>query len=134
MMLMIRWRNSVSLTTMSGTRGRLTQAAIGERVGALVAWVSRVPLDPQPGHLMARGGSLEPLPKVGVFHWLLIRGPPAIALPFRQPRGDSAAQVDTIGMQPHRCRPAQALERLNRGHQLHAVVSRTRLAAADLLG
>src|SRR5215470_17832952 len=114
MMFMIRWRNSASRASTSGTLGRLAQAAIGERVRALVAWVSGVPLDPQPCHLVAPGSSFEPLPKVGVLHRLFIGRPPAIALPFRQPRGDSAAQVDAVGMQPDRGRPIQALKRLNR--------------------
>src|SRR5215469_6777526 len=125
MMFMIRWRNSVSRASTSGALGRLAHAAIGKRVGALVPWVSSVPLDPQPGHVMAFDSGLEPLPKVSVFHRLVTRGPPAIALPFRQPRGDSAAQVDTVGMEPDRCRPLQALKRLNRGHQLHPVVGGT---------
>ena len=76
---------------------------------------------------------IKALPKVDILDRLFVRGAQAIALPIADPGHDAVAQILTVGVQID---PAWFLERFkrrNRGHQLHAVVGRIRLAAFKLL-
>src|SRR5579859_4964310 len=59
--------------------GRVDRGAslVGERVRALVAFVSRVALHPHPLDLVAAHDLVEPLPEVGVLHRILRRRAPA---------------------------------------------------------
>src|SRR5215469_17471146 len=57
---------------------RLGHAAVGQRVGALVARVSGVALDPEPLHVMPRGRRVQAPPQLLVLHRLLAGGPPVV--------------------------------------------------------
>src|SRR5712691_6289020 len=59
----------------------LQQAAVGEGVGAFVAGVSGVALDPEPLDLMSFDRGLQSLPQIGVLDRLLGGGHPAGAFP-----------------------------------------------------
>src|SRR3984957_5669572 len=65
----------------------------GQLVGALVARVAGVTLDPVPGDLVRCHRGDEALPQVDVLDRLLGGGPPAVALPSGQPLGDPVEHV-----------------------------------------
>ena len=108
-------------------------ALAGEFVGALVHCVAGVAVDPAPVDRVARRAGVEPAPQVFVLDRLLVGGAPAVALPAVNPLRHAAAQILRVGVQLDRARAGQRLQRHDRRHDLHAVVGRQRLAAAQRL-
>jgi hypothetical protein len=102
-------------------------AAIGESVGAFIAAVSGVPLDPAPLNAVFAGEFIEALPEVGVLHRLLVGGTPAVALPVVNPFADAFLQVLRIGVKTHAGWPLEGLQGTNRGGHFHTVVGGVRL-------
>src|SRR6202044_1063004 len=94
--------------------------------------VAGVALDPVPGDLVRRHRRDEALPQVNVLDRLLGGGLPPVALPARQPLGDPVEHVLAVGVELHRYRPAERLERRDRGEQLHPVVRGRPVAAMPL--
>src|SRR5690606_17289163 len=74
------------------------------------------------------------LPQVVVLHRLLVGGQPAALLPAVDPLVDALPDVLAVGVQLDLAGLGQRLQRLDRGHQLHAAVGGVELPAADLLG
>src|SRR5690348_531929 len=112
----------------------LAESARGEAIGSFVLRVAVVALDPVPFDLVPADRQVQRLPEVGVLDRLLRRGQPAVALPAEDPLGDAVAYVHAVGVQADRHRPGQALQRLDRGGQLHPVVrGQAGVAAAQLL-
>src|SRR6185369_2408029 len=81
-----------------------------------------VTFHPVPAHLMGPKRGVEPLPQIDVFHWALVGGAPAVALPVVDPTHDAIAQVLAVGVDVDRTRPLERLQRRDRRHQLHAIV------------
>src|ERR1700722_3865644 len=105
----------------------------GQLVGALVARVAGVTLDPVPADLVRCHRGDEALPQVDVLDRLLGRGLPAVALPSGQPPGDPVEHVLAVGVELDRDRSAERLEGGDRGQQLHSVVRGRPIAAVQLL-
>src|SRR5690242_13810466 len=82
---------------------------------------------------MARDFLIERLPEVLVDHRLFRRRHPALSLPAVNPGGDAVLEVFGIGHDFHFATLFERAQALDRGHQLHAVVRRVRLAAPKLL-
>src|SRR6476469_9099725 len=116
-----------------GDARRFLDAAPRQRVGALVAGIARVPLHPHPIDVVRAYRFGQPAPQVVVLDRLLGRGLPAVALPALDPLGDPVEQVLAVGVQDHRGRPLQRLQRLDGRRQLHPVVRGQRLGAVHLL-
>src|SRR5215475_1575050 len=112
---------------------RFLDAAPRQRVGALVTGIARVPLHPHPADVVRTHRLDQPAPQVVVLDRLLGRGLPAVALPVRDPLGDPVEQVLAVGVQDHRGRPLQRLQRLDGRRQLHPVVRGQRLGTVHLL-
>ena len=75
------------------------------------------------------------LPEVDVLHGLLVGGPPAVALPAREPLGHARAHVLRVGGAGRPPRDASSVaQSLDRAAKLHAVVRRLRLVARELAG
>src|SRR5260370_38896468 len=75
----------------------LGHAAVGERVGALVARVPGVTPDPAPVHVVTFYRGLEPLPEVCVLDRLLGRRLPPVALPTVKRPATAVPQVHAVG-------------------------------------
>ena len=56
-----------------------------------------MPFDPAPFDFMGRGGRVELLPQVAVFHRLLLRCLPAVTFPASQPTRDPLSDVLRVG-------------------------------------
>ena len=61
------------------------------------------------------------------------RGAPALGFPARQPLGHALEHVLAVHVQRHRAGPLERLQRLDHGHQFHAVVGGEALAAEQFL-
>src|SRR3990167_9972004 len=70
----------------------------------------------------------QSLPQIGVRDRLFRRGLPAVFLPAEYPFGDAVANIYAVGGQLDVAAALQRGERLDRGHQFHAVVRRIGLA------
>src|SRR5262245_33125074 len=92
-----------------------------------------VPAQPVPLDLVGHARRIEPLPQVGIRHRRLGRRLPAPLLPGDDPLADALLDVFGVGVEIDAGGMLQGFERGDGGHQLHAVVGRQRLAAADLL-
>ena len=105
-----------------GRRPSMAERA-SESAFSLPSW-PEWPLTPHPLDLMGRCGPLQPPPQVHVLHRLAVRGLPVPALPRRNPLRDPVLQVRRVGAEPDPARPAQRLQRFDRGGELHPVVRR----------
>src|SRR3954469_7833949 len=101
-------------------------------VDPVILGMPAMAFDPAPFDPVALGGRDQLLPQLRILDRLLVRRAPAIALPVVNPARDPIADILAVGMKLDAARPFQGLERLDRRHQLHAVVGRERLAARDL--
>src|SRR5579859_2998048 len=110
----------------------LGAALAGELVGALIAGVTGVTLDPFPVNVVAVHRLGEPAPQVGVLHWLLRRGQPPVALPALDPLRDPAEHVGAVRVQGDRDRALEGLQRHDGRHQFHPVIRGGWLAAMHL--
>jgi tetratricopeptide (TPR) repeat protein len=108
-------------------------AAIGERVGALIADVARVALHPVPANPMLRREHVQLAPQLGILHRLPIARAPAVALPGVNPALDAVLDVLRIGVELDVALAAQRFERANDRGELHPVVRGIGLAAEQLL-
>src|SRR5688572_25009669 len=84
---------SVSRTTCrsligagSLAREQFVDGFVGELVGALVARIAAVPLDPAQLEMVALARGVEPLPELLVLHRLPVGRLPAALAPLRQPQ------------------------------------------------
>src|SRR5258706_3901504 len=104
-----------------------------QRVGALVLGVAGMAFYPAPVHAVIRQGFLQALPEIHVLHRFLVGGLPTAALPLREPGRDAELEILAVGVDVHLDAFLERLQRLDRGHHLHAGVGGEWLAAADLL-
>src|SRR6266567_1005815 len=102
-------------------------------IGALVERVANMTPEPMPSHLMAAAKRIQLLPEIGIFHRLLFRGAPAIALPRLYPFGDPVAEILAVGMQVGKARTLERLKGGDGGIEFHAVVRGVGFAALQLL-
>ena len=110
---------------------RFGYALISQLIGDLVFSVSTVPFDPVPLNTVFTAELIEQLPKVLVFHRLLIGSTPLIEFPARHPFGDAFAHVLRVGSQYHFARVFQRSQRLDRSGEFHAVISGFRFASTQ---
>jgi len=103
----------------------------GERVDAVVLRVPAVAFDPLPFDAVRLTCLDQFLPELGVLHRLFVRGSPAIPLPIVDPARNAVADILAVGMEFDPARTIQRFEAANRREQLHPVVGRERLAAAQ---
>src|SRR5690606_25046871 len=97
-------------------------AAVGEKIGALVARMAGMAAHPLPVDLVALYLLVERLPQIGVLHRLSRSGFPAALLPVRQPFLDAAHDIFGIGHQAHLAWTLEFGQCADGGGQLHAVV------------
>jgi hypothetical protein len=88
---------------------------------------------PTPHHIVARRGFVESAPQLAILHRLLVGRLPAVLFPARQPLGETVHDIAGIGVEHDGAGLLQRFQRLDGGHQLHAVVGGHALAAEDLL-
>src|SRR5690606_28206956 len=105
----------------------------GELVRPLVLGVAGMALDPVPRHLVAAARLVQRLPQLGVLDRLPRGRLPAVPLPALDPARDAVLDVAGIGVEIDGARLLQRVQRLDRRHQLHAVVGGVGLAARQLL-
>src|SRR5690606_10985773 len=111
----------------------LIYAPVGQGVGALVPFVARMTLDPAPADVVAGAGGVQAPPQVLVLDRLPVGRLPAARLPAVDPLVDALHDVFAVGVQLDLAGAGQGLQRLDGGHQLHAVVGGQRLAAPQFL-
>jgi hypothetical protein len=83
---------------MGVTAGEMLGAAIGERVGALVAHVAVVTLHPVPLHVVLGGDHVELPPQLGVLDGFPVSGFPAVPLPSVDPGFYPVLHVLRVGV------------------------------------
>src|SRR5438067_12031467 len=81
--------SSTSAIDAGGGSGRLLAAAVGERVGALVARIARMAAHPAPLDVMQIAQRVQPPPELGILHRLLVGCLPAALLPAVDPLRDA---------------------------------------------
>jgi hypothetical protein len=81
-----------------------------------------MPLDPLPVNLVLVRRFVKALPQVLIFYRLLVRRFPATPLPIIKPFRNAFFHILRIGGERDLARAFQRLERLDRGHELHAVI------------
>src|SRR5512139_3052164 len=91
-----------------------------------------VPLHPVPIDSMGRRDIEQRLPKFGILHWFLVRSPPPIAPPAMDPLGDPVPDIIAVRPKLDVARLLQGTERFDCSRQLHAIVGRQLVAAANL--
>src|SRR5437867_8401660 len=107
-------------------------AAVGELVGAVIAWCIGVPTNPVPLDVVFLRESVQFLPQVGILHRLALSGLPAIFFPDVDPSLDAVSHVLRVGIDVDRTAALEALERTDHGGKFHAVIGGVRLATEDL--
>src|SRR5687768_15012002 len=83
---------------------------VGQAVCALVLRVARVSPYPVPFYVVLRRELVQAAPQVLVFHWLLVGGAPAAALPVEDPDGDALHHIERVGVELDPGGPLQGLE------------------------
>ncbi len=113
----------------------LVHALVGEHVGALVARIARVALDPPPFDDVAtlRHQLVELLPELHVLYRLLGRGAPALGFPAADPLGDAHAHVLAVEIKNDLAWPLEGGQALDHGREFHAVVGGVEFAAEQFL-
>src|SRR6185312_9970277 len=111
----------------------LRDAAIGERVGAMVAGRVGVAAHPVPADRMRFRERVELAPELGILHGLAVGRAPAVALPRVDPALDALLDVLRIEVEIDVRPLLERFERADDGGQLHPVVRRAALAAEKLL-
>src|SRR5688500_7563542 len=76
------------LAGRDSARGELVDAAVRERIDALVAGVARVALHPMPFEDVVLHERVERLPQILILHRLAVGGLPAARFPVRHPLED----------------------------------------------
>src|SRR5215470_14066603 len=71
----------------ASTGAHLGNRRAGKFVGAFVEVVAGVAADPVPRDVVPGQRGVEAPPQLGIFHWLLVSGAPAVALPAVNPFG-----------------------------------------------
>ena len=115
------------------SRQHLLNRPIRQLIGALVLLMSAMPLDPLPVNLVLVRRFVKALPQILVLHRFLVRGFPTAAFPVGEPFGDAFFHVLGIGRERDLARTLERFERLDRGHEFHAVVGGLALGAVEFL-
>ena len=84
-------------------------------------------------HFVIGNGGVQGLPQIRILDRFFIRCFPAVPLPVVDPAGDTLAHILGVGMQVDMAALVERIERLDCGHQLHAIVGGHGLATAQLL-
>lgn len=79
----------------------LFRALSGQGIGAFIAGIPGVALDPDPVDLMSTGHVIEPLPQVNILHGFAGRRFPPISFPAVDPSGQAVFDVSAIRMEAH---------------------------------
>ena len=124
---------SVAIGSATAAVNLLGGAAVGQRIGALVAGVAGMALDPAPIDRVLRGQRIQALPEVDVLHRLLVGRLPAALLPVVDPRRDALAHVLAVGVKLHAAVALERGQRFDHGGEFHAVVGGERFAAPEFL-
>ena len=91
-----------------------------------------MPFHPAPLNVVAADQVVEPLPKIGVLHFLLVGSPPAVALPIVNPLCDSVANIRAVSMNDDGTGALQRGKCGNHGGEFHLIVGRELFAAKKL--
>src|SRR3569832_1649161 len=108
-------------------------AEVRELVRTLVARVAVVPAHTVPldGVAAAVDELVQLLPQLHVLHRLLRRRAPALGLPALEPLGHALEDVLAVDVKRDSTRPLERTQRLDHGHELHAIVGGLALAAVE---
>jgi hypothetical protein len=110
---------------------RLFEAGAGQCVHTFVIRVAGVSLDPAPFKPVTDSQRIEAAPQILIFHRLFDGSFPAAALPTMDPLTDAFLHILRIGIDTRADQLRERLQRLDHREQLHSVVRRGRLAAAQ---
>ena len=120
------------LSAKSSFHQRALETRIRQRISAFVTVVPGVPFHPMPRNFVARSLRIESFPQLAIAHRLFRSSQPAATLPAAQPLCNSVFDIRGISMQLDPTAFPERFKGANSRRQLHPIVRRLCLAAAQL--
>ena len=110
---------------------RLFETGTSQGVHTLILRMAVMPPHPVPFNRMTRSQCIEATPQILILDRVFPGSFPTSLLPTVDPLTDAFLDILRIGIDPRFHRPRERLQRLDDRQQLHAVVRRRRLPAAQ---